>query len=280
MTRDVHLREMLVGIEGLALLRRMYDDTDEAVERRLTEIRGLLDDQALSTSELTKEADPQTGYGVWSESYDEPGNQIVALEEPVVRALVEPIAPGRALDAACGTGRHSRHLVEAGHEVLGIDLTPEMLQRAAANVSDARFAQADLREIPAEDGEFDLVICALALAHLDDLDPAMAELARVLKTGGRLVASVIHPFLAHVGWHALFADVRGLRSFIREHPHTHADYMSAFASSRIAVRQCFEPKLTADHVRRKRRAVSHIPDATMAAYVGLPGVLVWEAERT
>jgi SAM-dependent methyltransferase len=279
MARNVHLREMLVGIEGLALLRRMYDETDEAVEERLAEIRGLLDDEVLSTAELTTEADPRTGYGAWAESYDEPGNQIIALEAPVVRSLIEPLAPGRALDAACGTGRHSRHLVEAGHDVLGIDLTPEMLRLAVANVPNARFAQADVREIPAEDGEFDLVICALALAHLADLEPAVAELARVLQPGGRLVASVIHPFLAHVGWHALFADARGRRSFIREHPHTHADYMSAFESSRMSVRRCVEPKLTADHVRRKRRAVGHIHDATMAAYVGLPGVLVWDVQR-
>jgi SAM-dependent methyltransferase len=257
----------------------MYDATDETVEQWLAEIRRLLDDEALSTSELTTEADPRTGYRSWSESYDEPGNQIVALEEPVVRSLVQPLPPGRALDAACGTGRHARRLVEAGHDVLGIDLTPEMLQRAAANVPEASFVQADLREIPAEDQHFDLVVCALALAHLADLGAAVAELARVLKPEGRLVASVIHPFLAHVGWHALFADTQGHRAFIREHPHTHADYMAAFESSGMTVRGCLEPRLTADHVRGKRRAVGRIPDATMAAYVGLPGVLVWDVQR-
>jgi ubiquinone/menaquinone biosynthesis C-methylase UbiE len=154
-----------------------------------------------------------------------------------------------------------------------------MLELAAANVPEARFVRADLREIPAANEDFDLVVCALALAHLADLGPAVAELARVLKPGGRLVASVVHPFLAHVGWHALFADVSGRRSYIREHPHTHADYMTAFESRDLTVLGCLEPKLAAEHVRRKRRAVGHIPDATMAAYVGLPAVLVWEAQR-
>jgi SAM-dependent methyltransferase len=279
MARNVRLREMLVGIEGLALLRHMYDGTDEAVEQRLSEIRRLLDDESLSRSELTKEADPRTGYRSWSESYDEPGNQIIALEEPAVRSLVEPLAPGRALDAACGTGRHAGYLVELGHEVLGVDFTPEMLELAAANVPEASFVKADLRELPVEDQHFDLVVCGLALAHLADLDAGSAELARVLKPGGRLVVSVIHPFQAHLGWHALFADTHGHRAFIREHAHTHADYMSAFGSAGMRVRACLEPELAAEHVRGKRRAVRHIPDATMAAYVGLPGVLVWDLER-
>jgi ubiquinone/menaquinone biosynthesis C-methylase UbiE len=279
MARNVRLREMLVGIEGLALLRHMYDGTDEAVEQRLSEIRELLDDEAISSAEPTKEADPRTGYRSWSESYDEPGNQIVALEQPTMWALIESLPPGKALDAACGTGRHARHLVDLGHEVLGIDLTQEMLSLATANVPEARFVEADLRAIPAEDRHFDLVVCGLALAHLPDLDAVATELARVLKHKGRLMASVIHPFQAHLGWHARFADSRGHRAFIREHAHTHADYMSAFRSAGLRVLRCVEPELTAEHVRGKRRAVRRIPEATMAAYVGLPGVLVWDVER-
>jgi ubiquinone/menaquinone biosynthesis C-methylase UbiE len=279
MARHVRLRELLVGVEGLALLRHLYDGTDAAADQRLAEVRRLLDDDAFSTREFTSEADPRTGYRSWSERYDEPGNPIIAVEEPVVWSLVDSLAPGRALDAACGTGRHARHLVELGHEVLGVDLTPEMLSRAAANVPEANFLEADLRDIPAEDEYFDLVVCGLALAHLADLDTGVAELVRVLKPGGRLVASVLHPFPAHLGWHAPFADAHGVRGFVREHTHTHADYMAAFRSARLRVRGCIEPALTVDQVRAKRRAFRHIPEATTAAYLGLPGVLVWDVEK-
>jgi ubiquinone/menaquinone biosynthesis C-methylase UbiE len=211
--------------------------------------------------------------------YDEPGNQIIAIEQPVVWSLFETLEPGRALDAACGTGRHARRLVELGHDVLGIDLTPEMLSRASANVPEATFLETDLRDIAAEDESFDLVVCGLALAHLPDLDRAVGELARVLERGGRLVISVLHPFQAHLGWHAPFADARGRRGFVREHTHTHAEYLAAFRAARLHVRDCMEPKLTANQAPGKRRAFRHIPEATMAAYVGLPGVLVWDVEK-
>jgi hypothetical protein len=91
--------------------------------------------------------------------------------------------------------------------------------------------------------------------------------------------SVLHPFQAHLGWHAPFADATGKRGFVREHPHTHADYLKAFRSASLDVRNCVEPELKADQVRTKQRAFRHIPEATMQAYLGLPGVLVWDAEK-
>jgi SAM-dependent methyltransferase len=277
--RRVRLRELLVGVEGLALLRHLYDGTDEDADRRLAEVRHLLEDESFSAAEPTSEVDPRTGYGSWSESYDDPGNPIVALEEPVVHRLLDQSARGRALDAACGTGRHAERLVEAGHQVLGIDLTPEMLARAAERVPAAEFIEADLRDIPAPDGHFDLVVCGLALAHLPDLGAGVAELARVLKPGGRLVASVLHPFQAHLGWQAPFADPQGRRGFVREHAHTHADYLAAFRAEGLRLRDCVEPALGPDQVRAKRRAFERIPEATTRAYAGLPAVLVWDLEK-
>jgi SAM-dependent methyltransferase len=275
----VRLRELLVGVEGVALLRHLYDGSDDDADQRLAEVRQLLDDSSFSSGELTSEADPRTGYRAWSERYDEPGNPVIAIEEPVVWSAVDLLARGRALDAACGTGRHTRRLVKLGHEVVGIDLSGEMLNVARANVPEATFLEADLRHIPVDDGGFDLVVCGLALAHLADLDAGVAELGRVLRPGGRAVLSVLHPFQAHLGWHAPFEDAEGRRGFVREYSHTHADYLAAFRAAGLRVRDCVEPELTADEARAKRRAFRHIPDATMAAYVGLPGVLVWHVEK-
>lgn len=279
MARHVRLRELLVGIEGLALLRHLYDGDDDAADRRLAEVRQLLDDHAFSAGEQMQKADARAGYGVWAETYDEPGNPIIALEQPAIWSIVGSLPPKRALDAACGTGRHTRHLVDIGHDVIGIDFAPEMLARAEANVPEASFVEADLHDIPAPDGSFDLVVCGLALAHVADLRGCVAELARVLALGGRLVISVLHPFQAHLGWHAPFANIRGERGFIREYAHTHADYLAAFMRAGLHAVGCVEPALTADQARAKRRAFEHIPEATMQAYLGLPGVLVWDVEK-
>jgi hypothetical protein len=91
--------------------------------------------------------------------------------------------------------------------------------------------------------------------------------------------SVLHPFQALLGWHSPFTSSSGDRGFIREHPHTHADYIAAFRSAGLNVRGCAEPALTEDQVRTKRRAHEHVPEATMAAYLGLPAVLVWDLKR-
>jgi len=279
MARQVSLRELLVGVEGLAILRNLYDGTDADANRRLNELREVLDDAAFEHAEATPELDPKEGYSLWSDSYDEPGNPIVALEEAVVHELIRSVLAGRALDAACGTGRHAAHLVQMGHEVVGVDLTPDMLARARERVPDADFRTGDLRKLPADDGSFNLIVCGLALAHLPELDTPVRELARVLAPGGRLIVSVLHPFQALLGWHAPFTGSDGRRGFVREHPHLHADYLSAFANAGLDLRACVEPQITEQQVTAKRRAVRHIPEATAEAYLGLPAVLVWDAEK-
>ncbi len=279
MTRNVSLRELLAGVEGLALLRNLYDGDDATAGSRLAELHGILADQALDGAEPTPEFDAAAGYALWSDSYDEPGNPVVAVEARVVHSLLDGMHPSRALDAACGTGRHARALTARGHEVTGVDLTPEMLERARASVPGASFVQADLRTLPFEDGDFELVVCGLALSHLPDLDRAVGELARVLKPGGPLVVSVLHPFQALLGWNAPFTAPDGARGFVREHPHLHSDYLAAFGRAGLRVTGCYEPLIGAAELETKRRAFRHVPEATAAAYLGLPLVLAWAAQR-
>jgi ubiquinone/menaquinone biosynthesis C-methylase UbiE len=114
---------------------------------------------------------------------------------------------------------------------VGIDISPEMLGRAERDVPEATFHPADLRALPFADQEYDLVVCGLALAHLAELSGTVGELARVLRPGGRLVVSVLHPFLAHLGWHAPFADAEGRRRFVCEDPHAHAEYFAGFRAA-------------------------------------------------
>jgi SAM-dependent methyltransferase len=279
MTRHVSLRELIAGVEGLALLRNLYDGSDEAAAQRLQELRRALDDPALGSAEATPEHDAASGYAIWSDSYDEPGNPVVAIEEAVVGELLAARPPGTALDAACGTGRHARRLVALGHTVSGIDLTPEMLERARASVPQASFEVADLRELPFADAGFQTVVCGLALSHLPSLEQSVGELSRVLSPGGQLIISVLHPFQALLGWNAPFSGSDGNRGFVREHPHLHSDYLAAFEASGLRLMRCSEPTISERELGAKRRAFRHIPEATAAAYLGLPAVLVLAATK-
>jgi hypothetical protein len=107
----------------------------------------------------------------------------------------------------------------------------------------------------------------------------VGELARVLAPGGRLIVSVLHPFQALLGWHAPFTGSDGRCGFVREHPHLHADYLSAFANAGLDLRACVEPQISEQLVTAKRRAFRHIPEATAEAYLGLPAVLVLDTEK-
>jgi SAM-dependent methyltransferase len=193
--------------------------------------------------------------------------------------MLGDVPAGRALDAACGTGRHAAELARRGYEVDGFDLTPEMLVIARSTVPAGRFAEGDLLAIPFADDSFDVVVCGLALAHVARLPLAVAELARVLAPGGRAILSVLHPFLAALGWHAPFQDARGGRGFVREHDHTHSDYLAALQAAGLRLEALAEPRLEPWHVAAKRRAMREIPEATVAAYAGLPGVLALAASK-
>jgi ubiquinone/menaquinone biosynthesis C-methylase UbiE len=279
MARHVRLREFLVGVEGLALLRGLFTGSDEAAQRRIDEVRRIVGEAEAETFALgadVPELDVAEGYARWSATYDDPGNPLISVEQPVVWALIDEAPPGQALDAACGTGRHTRRLVERGHEVVGVDATPEMLARARDAVPDTDFRHGDLSDLPLEDASADIVVCALALEHVEELARPVKELARVARPGGRVIISDIHPVLSALGGAAFFRGSDGSSAFIRGHPQSHADYLDAFAAAGLALRRCIEPRFAVAEVEMQQPAAAFAPEATAAAYLGLPAALVWD----
>ena len=282
MTRHVRLREFLVGVEGLALFRHLVEGDDETAEERIDEVRRIVGTQEESTFGLgtdVPEMDASAGYARWAATYDRPGNPLISVEQPAVWRLVDELPAGRALDAACGTGRHAAHLAERGHDVTGVDGSPEMLDLARARVPRARFLEGDLRDLPVENGKMDLAVCALALGHLEDVAPAIAELARAVRPGGCLVLSDLHPAMSVAGGQALFEASDGSLAFVREHVHLHGEYLDAFGASGLDVVHCVEPSFGTDEAGMQGMAAQFVPDATRAAFTGLPGALIWQLRR-
>jgi ubiquinone/menaquinone biosynthesis C-methylase UbiE len=102
-----------------------------------------------------------------------------------MRRRLEALPIGTVLDAACGTGRYADYLAARGHQVIGIDQSPEMIAIARARVPAGRFSTGDLSNIDLADASVDAVVCGLALVHVPDLDRALHEMARVVRPGGR-----------------------------------------------------------------------------------------------
>jgi ubiquinone/menaquinone biosynthesis C-methylase UbiE len=99
------------------------------------------------------------------------------------------------------------HLAQAGHRTVAVDRSPAMLTRARAKLPQGDFREGDLTALPVETASVDAVVCALALVHLPELASGMAEFAPVLRPGGRVVISDVHPFLILLGWRAQFRRV-------------------------------------------------------------------------
>jgi hypothetical protein len=152
-----HPFAFLLGLEGVALLRAQAGDGfDRAfVEARMAEIQMLLDLRAGplgSEGEELGRIGTVDGYRAWASTYDSEDNPLIALEEPIVRQIVDGLPVGSALDAACGTGRHAAYLAARGHRVVGVDSSPDMLAYARARVPQAAFLAGDLRTLPLADG--------------------------------------------------------------------------------------------------------------------------------
>jgi len=271
----------LLGIEGLALLRAGAQRAGDAVEPRVEEIREIaarLDENPYGARRDLPASNVQAGYSSWAQTYDQPGNDTIALEEPIVHSLLEELPSGRVLDAACGTGRHAAYLAAGGHEVIGVDATEAMLARARRRLSAADLRAGELIDLPLGDGSVTGAVCALALSHLAKIAPAVSELGRVLAPGGRLIISDPHPLASGLlGWRAVYTDQAGQRRMIPEYPHLHSEYIDAFRAAGLVVRRLIEPGLTPAQARD--RAKGQHQEAFAQALTGLPAVIVWEVEK-
>jgi demethylmenaquinone methyltransferase/2-methoxy-6-polyprenyl-1,4-benzoquinol methylase len=101
------------------------------------------------------------------------------------RAIRELRLPGGALvlDLACGTGDFCRELLRAGYRAVGFDFSHGMLLEAK---TDAPLVEADVARLPLRDGSADGITCGFALRNVVSLGGLFAELARVVRTGGRV----------------------------------------------------------------------------------------------
>lgn len=147
-------------------------------------------------------------------SHADLGKQIAALDQqnrlpgiPRLRAWTIAalgLEPGdRVLDIGSGTGELARLLAEtvgADGEAIGVDPNPGMRTEAARRAPRARFVDGNAYALTFPDGSLDAVTCERVFQHLDHPEKATAEIARVLRPGGRVVVTdidwataIIHP---------------------------------------------------------------------------------------
>src|SRR2546430_749170 len=252
----------LLGLEGVALLHAFAGDYDrEFTMARLAEVRALLDAvEELGGGVMVDPIPTTEGYGSWAEFYDEPGNQLIDLEQPIVREILDGLPLGVALDAAWGTGRHSAYLAALGHEVIGVDTSPEMLRWAREKVPGGEFHEADLHDLPLPDDHVDLVVCALALMHVPDLEPALAEFVRVLRPGGNLVISDWRTLVKEIALPVVKDGPDGSPGYMPTKARLTSEYLAAALPLGLQVRGCEEPRVPSPLVDREGESIHGAPD--------------------
>jgi demethylmenaquinone methyltransferase/2-methoxy-6-polyprenyl-1,4-benzoquinol methylase len=98
------------------------------------------------------------------------------------------VGPGsRALDVATGTGDLAIALARRGGEVVGSDFSEGMLERARAKSPQVRWEQANALALPYDDDAFDAATVGFGARNFSDLERGIAEMARVVRPGGRVV---------------------------------------------------------------------------------------------
>ena len=119
------------------------------------------------------------------------------------------VRPGdEVLDGCCGTGDLAVACTRAGGRVTGLDFSERMLERARRKAPDVTWVRGDLLQLPFETASFDLATVGFGVRNVDDLQQALRELRRVLRTDGRIgILEITRPRGMLAPFYKLWFDV-------------------------------------------------------------------------
>jgi malonyl-CoA O-methyltransferase len=195
--------------------------------------------------------EPAEAYALWARDYPAHAhNPVMCAEQRAMLALMPADLRGmQVLDAGCGSGRYLRHALQRGAaSATGVDLSPQMLGRAAAELGESspsrryELKQGRLESLPVADASADLSLCGLVLGHLPELQPALAELRRATRPGGIVLCSDVHPIGHALGWLRDF-KVDGRRYAVRHTRHLYSHWHDACSVLGLSIEAVAEPML-------------------------------------
>ncbi len=158
-----------------------------------------------------------------AESYAALINRSKDTTLPWLLDAIKPMPSDRLLDVGCGTGRFAVSMAPLVSNVIGIDLTAEMLRQAKqlqvdANIDNITWYQDDVANLPFDDGEFTIVTSRAMLHHVIEPSRVIAEMHRVCAAGGRIMVMDLTPPREKI---AAFDAIEILRDPSHAHVLTH-----------------------------------------------------------
>ncbi|MBV8674538.1 MAG: class I SAM-dependent methyltransferase [Acidobacteriaceae bacterium] len=150
--------------------------------------------------------DARDAYARWAPSYDDTPNPLTALEERLLVPTVREFSGRDIVDLGCGTGRWLHRLQSiAPRSLAGIDVSSAMLAQAGKKcLLSTRLIEADCTSTPLSSRSADCVLASFVLSYVQDIGRFAAEAARILRPGGALIVSDLHPDTPTYGWRRTF----------------------------------------------------------------------------
>jgi ubiquinone/menaquinone biosynthesis C-methylase UbiE len=208
---------------------------------------------------------PSARYDAVADFYEQFAPDV--YDDPAMAALLRligDVAGLRILDLACGHGRLARELARRGGQVVGLDISIGLLEKArayeAASPLQITYVHADATSPDSLAGEhFDAVTCSFGLLDIDDLEGAAATVARVLRPGGFFAFSMLHPCFPgwetkqaspnwqpgqgyyQEGWWLAKTPAHGLRPRVGSNHRMLSTYLNTFARHGLALEEVTEP---------------------------------------
>jgi len=179
-------------------------------------------------------------YDRWSDQYDRDQNATRDLDGVVLRRSGIALRGRDVLEVGCGTGKNTAWLAGESSSVIAMDFSEGMLARARTRATspNVRFVAHDVRDAwPIASDSVDVVTCNLVLEHVRALSPIFDETVRVLRSGGHLFISELHPYRQLLGGQARFThEHSGETTLVPAFQHSVSEFINAGLAAGLQLR--------------------------------------------
>lgn len=189
----------------------------------------------------------EQAYARWASFYDQAPNPLTALEERLLAPILRTFSNRDVVDLGCGTGRWLQRLEAiAPRSLTGVDSSPAMLAQAGKKcLPSTSLIEANCTSTPLAARSADCVLASFLLSYVQDIDRFAAEAARILRPGGTLIVSDLHPNTPSYGWRRTFRAAGDLFE-IATFPYTLPGLIAAMNAAGLAAELIHEPSFGDD----------------------------------